>query len=41
MVTSIELLEYINTEYSGLFITGVAFNQYKPMKFELEKLKKK
>jgi methylenetetrahydrofolate reductase (NADPH) len=41
MVTSIELLEYINTEYSGLFITGVAFNQYKPIKFELGKLKKK
>jgi methylenetetrahydrofolate reductase (NADPH) len=41
MVTTIELLEYINTEYSGLFITGAAFNQYKPLAFELGKLKKK
>jgi methylenetetrahydrofolate reductase (NADPH) len=41
LVTSIDLLEYINTEYSGLFITGAAFNQYKPVTFELRKLNKK
>ena len=31
VVTSIDLLRYINTEYAGVFITGAAFNQYNPI----------
>jgi len=39
--TSIDLIRYINHEYSGHFVTGAAFNPYKPMPFELERLRKK
>lgn len=41
MVTSIELLEYIHREHPQRFVTGVAFNQYKPISFEVKKLRKK
>jgi len=39
--TSIDLIRYINREYSGQFITGAAFNPYKPMPFELNRMKQK
>ena len=41
MVTSIELLRYINTRYGETFCTGAAFNQYKPESVERAKLAKK
>ena len=41
VATSIDLLRYINSEYSGVFITGAAFNQYNPMPFESDRLKQK
>ena len=41
VVTSIDLLKYINSVYSGVFITGAAFNQYNPMPFETDRLKEK
>ena len=41
MVTSIELLCYINTRYGDVFCTGAAFNQYKPQSVERAKLEKK
>ncbi len=41
MVTTVELLEYINRKYGGSFITGGAFNQYKPIKIELQRLERK
>jgi methylenetetrahydrofolate reductase (NADPH) len=41
VVTSIDLLRYINSEYSGVFITGAAFNQYNPIAFESDRLKQK
>ena len=41
MVTSIELLWYINSRYAGTFCTGAAFNQYKPQSVERAKLEKK
>ncbi|CAB5110502.1 hypothetical protein D3OALGA1CA_4514 [Olavius algarvensis associated proteobacterium Delta 3] len=41
IATSIDLIRYINTVYSGRFVTGVAFNPYKPMPFELERLNRK
>jgi len=41
MVTSIELLEYIHREHPGRFVTGMAFNQYKPLSFEMKKLRRK
>ena len=41
VATSIDLLRYINTEYSSLFVTGAAFNQYNPMPFEADRLKEK
>jgi len=41
MVTSIELLTYINERYGGMFCTGAAFNQYKPESFEFRKLDRK
>jgi methylenetetrahydrofolate reductase (NADPH) len=39
--TSIDLIRYINREYSGQFITGAAFNPYKPMPFELNRMEQK
>src|SRR5210317_545766 len=41
VATSIELIRYINTEYSDQFITGAAFNPYNPMPFELNRMKQK
>ncbi len=41
VVTSIDILRYISREYSGDFITGAAFNQYKHADFEIDKLNKK
>jgi 5,10-methylenetetrahydrofolate reductase len=41
VVTSIDLLRYINHEYSDVFIPGAAFNQYNPVDFELDRLKQK
>lgn len=40
-VTSIELLAYIRERYSGVFICGVAYNQYEPLNFEIDKLVRK
>lgn len=40
-VTSVELLRYIDREYPGKFICGVAFNPYEPQDNELEKMKRK
>jgi methylenetetrahydrofolate reductase (NADPH) len=40
-VTSVELLQYIQREYPGVFTCGVAFNPYEPQDHELEKMKKK
>jgi 5,10-methylenetetrahydrofolate reductase len=41
VATSIDLLRYINSEYSGVFITGAAFNQYNSTDFESGRLKQK
>ena len=41
VATSIDLIRYINSEYSNHFITGAAFNPYNPMPFELNRMKQK
>ena len=41
VATSIDLIRYINTEYSNQFISGAAFNPYKQMPFELNRMKQK
>ena len=41
VATSIDLIRYINTEYPDRFITGAAFNPYKPMPFELNRMQQK
>lgn len=41
VVTSIDLIRYINREYAGDFVTGAAFNQYNPMPFEIERFNRK
>jgi methylenetetrahydrofolate reductase (NADPH) len=41
VVTSADLIRYINREYTGVFSTGAAFNQYNKMPLEVERLKKK
>ena len=41
VATSIDLIRYINQEYSGQFITGAAFNPYNPMPFELNRMQQK
>jgi len=41
VATSIDLIQYINKEYSDQFITGAAFNLYNPMPFELNRMKQK
>jgi methylenetetrahydrofolate reductase (NADPH) len=41
VATSIDLIRYINNEYPGQFITGAAFNPYKPSTFELDRMKQK
>jgi methylenetetrahydrofolate reductase (NADPH) len=40
-VTAVELLQYINREYEGAFISGVAFNPYEPEEEEVEKMARK
>jgi methylenetetrahydrofolate reductase (NADPH) len=41
VTTSIDLIRYINRQYPDQFITGAAFNPYKPMSFELNRMKQK
>jgi methylenetetrahydrofolate reductase (NADPH) len=41
VTTSIDLIRYINKEYPNQFITGAAFNPYKKMPFELNRMKQK
>jgi methylenetetrahydrofolate reductase (NADPH) len=41
VVTSTDLIRYINREYAGIFTTGAAFNQYNAMPLENERLKLK
>ncbi len=41
VATSTDLIRYINTEYRGRFVTGAAFNPYKPMPFELNRMEQK
>lgn len=41
VATTPDLLRYINTEYGGDFHTGVAFNPYKNMEFELNHMQQK
>ena len=41
VATSIDLIRYINREYPDQFKTGAAFNPYKPMPFELNRMKEK
>ena len=41
VVTSIDLIRYINREYAGTFTTGAAFNQYNAMPLEGQRLKLK
>ena len=41
VATSTDLIRYINTEYTGQFRTGAAFNPYKPMPFELNRMRQK
>ena len=40
-VTSVELIRYIDREFPGQFVNGVAFNPYEPQDAELEKMKRK
>ncbi|WP_300464031.1 methylenetetrahydrofolate reductase [Desulfobacula sp.] len=39
--TSIDLIRYINVEFPGKFITGAAYNPYKPLSFELKHMTQK
>ena len=41
VATSIDLIRYINTQYPDQFITGAAFNPYKPMAVELKRIHQK
>ena len=41
VATSTDLLGYINAAYPGQFVTGAAFNQYRPIEFEINKMKDK
>jgi 5,10-methylenetetrahydrofolate reductase len=41
VATSIDLIRYINQEYPDQFITGAAFNPYKPIPLELNRMKQK
>jgi methylenetetrahydrofolate reductase (NADPH) len=40
-VTSVELMQFINKAYPGVFTFGVAFNPYEPQDHEVEKLHRK
>ena len=41
VATSVDLIGYINREYPDQFITGAAFNPYKPAAFELNRMRQK
>ena len=41
IATTMDLLRYIKGEYGDQFVTGAAFNPYKPMPFELDRAHKK
>jgi methylenetetrahydrofolate reductase (NADPH) len=41
VATSIDLIGYIHRAYSGRFLTAAAFNPYKPLRIELERMKQK
>jgi len=41
VATSIDLIRYVHKQYPAQFITGAAFNPYKPMPFELNRMKQK
>ena len=41
VATSMDLIRYIHREYSDQFVTGAAFNPYKPMPFEYDRMKQK
>jgi len=41
VATSIDLIRYVNKQYPAQFITGAAFNPYRPMPLELDRLKQK
>lgn len=41
VATTMDLLQYIKGEYANQFVTGAAYNPYKPMPFELDKARKK
>ncbi len=41
IVTSIDLIRYINTVHADMFITGAAFNPYNPIDFETRRLQQK
>ena len=41
IATSIDLIRYIHKAYPDQFITGAAFNPYKPASFELDRMKQK
>ena len=41
VVTSVELLRYVEREYPGKFNLGVAFNPYEPEQHEFEKMERK
>lgn len=41
VTTSIDLIRYIHRSCPGRFITGAAFNPYKPLRIELDRMKQK
>ena len=41
VATSTDLIRYINSSHPGRFVTGAAFNPYKPMPFEVNRMKQK
>ncbi|MFW2368797.1 MAG: methylenetetrahydrofolate reductase [Desulforhopalus sp.] len=41
ITTTMDLLRYINSEFADTFVTGAAFNPYKPMPFELDRAQQK
>ena len=41
VATSIDLIRYIHQSYPDQFMTAAAFNPYKPLHFELERMKQK
>lgn len=41
IATSIDLIRYINSNFPGQFITGAAYNPYKPVSFEMKRMEQK